>query len=321
MLLRMVYPPIEPHSSGLLAVTDGNEIYWETAGNPDGVPVLYLHGGPGGGLGAGGYRRRCDPDRHLIIGIDQRGCGRSRPLAIDALERIETNTSQAMITDIEAVREQLSIDSFLVTGVSWGTTLALAYALHHPERVSGLVLLAVTTTSRAEVDWITEEVGRIFPEAWDTFRRASRRRPDERVVEAYARRLISGDAQDRSYAARAWNDWENVHISLGGRRNREPEKSDELHGQNFAILVSHYWANDAFLPDRQAILNRVDEIGHIPAVLIHGRQDVSGPAITPWKLHQQWPASELIIVEDEGHGGETMINTMVDATDRLTRLS
>jgi proline iminopeptidase len=148
------------------------------------------------------------------VGIDQRGCGQSRPLATDALGELHRNTTQSLIEDIEAVRRQLDIERWLVSGVSWGTTLALAYALAHPDRVSELVLVAVTTTSREEVDWITEDVGRIFAKAWQRFEQASGRRDSERIVEAYARRLATGDMQDRLKAARAWNDWESTHVSL-----------------------------------------------------------------------------------------------------------
>ena len=242
----MQFPPIEPYDSGLLRVSDHDEIYWETSGNPDGIPVLYLHGGPGGGLGKGGYRRRCDPDR-----------------------------------------------------------------------VSGLVLMVVTTTSRDEVDWITEGVGRIFPEAWAEFDRGSGRRDGERLVEAYARRLIGGDAEDRWAAAQAWNAWEDVHISLSPGWQPSTGPVDPVRARNFATLVTRYWAHDGFLPGDQSIFSRLDRIAGLPAVLIHGRRDVSGPAITPWTLHQRWPASELIII-DEGHGGEIMIDAMVDAIARLT---
>jgi proline iminopeptidase len=315
----MLHAPIEPYDSGLLDVGDGNRIHWETAGNPEGTPVLYLHGGPGSGLGPGGYRRWCDRSRHHIIGIDQRGCGRSRPLAVDALDRIATNTTQALIADTEAVRQHLQVDRWIVTGVSWGCTLAQAYALSHPDRVIALVLMAVTTTGRNEVEWITETVGRIFPEAWHAFKAAAHQRPGERLVEAYARRLTGPDPEDHERAATAWNAWEDTHVSLitpgGGPGGRG---RDAGWARNFATLVTHYWANDGFLPGDLAILPRVAEIGQIPAALIHGRQDVSGPAVTAWELHRRWPASELIIVENEGHGGPAMVEQLAAAIDRFT---
>jgi len=309
------HPPIEPFNVGLLDLGDGNELYWEASGDPQGKPVLYLHGGPGGGLGGGGYRRNFNPDRHLIVGIDQRGCGRSRPLAIDALDKLRLNTTAQLIDDIEAVRQHLQIDAWLVSGVSWGTTLALAYALAHPTRVTQLALVGVTTTSREEVDWLTEGVGRIFPEAWDRFDRASGRHDGERIVEAYARRLAGEDARDRTQAALDWDEWETVHISLDPLWTPDRGHIDPEQRETFATLVTHYWANDGFLTDGNVILDRAAELQDIPAVLIHGRHDISGPSITPWRLHQHWPASRLIVVESEGHCGPRSMEHLRLAVD------
>ena len=295
---------------------DHTQIYWELSGNPIGKPALFLHGGPGSGLGAGGYRRGFDPERYLIVGIDQRGCGRSLPLAVDSLDQLASNTTQAIIGDIEAVRKHLNVDRWLVAGISWGTTLALAYALTYPDRVTELVLAAVTTTSRAEVDWITETVGRLFPEAWARFDAQSGRGPGERVVEAYARRLAHGDKDDRDRAAQQWDDWEAVHISLDPNSRPGPLHADPTRRLVFATLVTHYWAHDGFLPSGgTSILERVEELAGIPAVLIHGRRDVSGPAVTPWALNQAWPASELVIIESEGHGGPLTVEAMCRASD------
>ncbi|ESZ21550.1 prolyl aminopeptidase [Mesorhizobium sp. L48C026A00] len=308
-------PPIDPFDTGLLSVADGNEIYWEVSGNPDGKPALYLHGGPGSALGSGSYRRRFDPQKYRIVGINQRGCGRSRPRITDALGELHRNTTQSLIGDIEAVRRHLGIDTWLVSGVSWGTTLALAYAQAHPDRVSELVLVAVTTTSREEVNWITERVGRIFPEAWQRFEQASARRDGERIVEAYARRLATGDIEDRLRAARTWNDWESTHISLDPNWVPIDRRFDEEQGLAFATLVTHYWSNDGFLQNGKEILRGVSAIEHIPAVLVHGRRDISGPAITAWRLHRIWPASRLNIVESEGHGGPQSMEQMRVALD------
>jgi len=295
---------------------DGNQIYWELSGNPRGKPALFLHGGPGSGLGAGGYRSSFDPERYLIVGIDQRGCGRSLPLVIDSLDQLSSNTTQTVIADIEAVRAHLNVDRWLLCGISWGTTLALAYALTHPDRVTELILAAVTTTGRAEVDWITETVGRLFPEAWTRFDAHSGRRPGERVVEAYARRLAHGDAEDRSRAAQQWDDWESVHVSLDPNWRPGALHEDPVRRLVFATLVTHYWANDGFLQSGgQAILERVDELADIPAVLIHGRRDLSGPAVTPWLLNQSWPASHLVIIESEGHGGPLTTDAICSASD------
>jgi proline iminopeptidase len=299
----------------LLDVGAGVEIYWETSGNPRGRPALYLHGGPGGGLGPGGYRRRYDPERHLIVGIDQRGCGRSRPLIIDALHARDNNTTQALIDDIEAVRAHLSIDRWLVSGVSWGTTLALAYALEHPERMTALVLTALSTTSRQEVHWLTEDIGRVFPEAWDQFVAASGRKPGERIVCAYARRLAQSDPADRAAAADAWDAWEATHISLARPRTPGWLHEDPRERMVFATLVTHYWSHDGFLTGNAEILNRAQELEDIPTVLIHGRLDVSGPTATAWQLHQMIRDSRLSIVEQEGHGGPVMMEQMCEAID------
>ncbi|TXL72993.1 prolyl aminopeptidase [Vineibacter terrae] len=310
-----LFPQADPFDSGFLRVADGNEIYWEASGNPAGKPALYLHGGPGSALRSGSYRRHFDPQKYRIVGIDQRGCGRSRPLVTDALGELHRNTTQSLLADIEALRTHLGIDAWLVSGVSWGTTLALAYAQAHPDRISELVLVAVTTISREEVDWITDGVGRFFPEAWQRLEHASGRRDGERIVDAYARRLATMDVADRRRAARAWNDWESTHISLDPNWEPIGQRFDERQSLVFATLVTHYWSNDGFLHDGKEIRRRLGTIGHIPAVLIHGRRDISGPAATAWHLHRHWPASRLVIVEAEGHGGPLSMAQMRAALD------
>lgn len=289
-------------SSGWIDVPNA-KIHWETTGNPEGIPVLWLHGGPGGSLGKGGYRRRHDPARFRTIGLDQRGCGRSVPLAQDDLDHLDDNTTQTLIEDIEALREHLGIRKWIVTGGSWGSTLALAYAVEHPERVLGIALVAVTTTSRAEVDWITEGIRRIFPEAWAEFAEAAKALPGERVVEAYARRLAGKDREDARQAALDWDRWESTHISLDPNWQPGLMFEDEQERMTFALLVTRYWAHDAFLMEGQEIIGRVHELNGIPGYLIHGRRDVSGPAITAWELHRRWAGSHLLIIEGEGHGG------------------
>jgi proline iminopeptidase len=312
-----LYAPPDPFATGRLRVADGDEIYWQASGSPRGKPAVYLHGGPGSGLRSGGYRRWFDPEKYMVVGIDQRGCGRSRPLVVDALGELRRNTTQTLIHDIEAIRTALGVEKWLVAGASWGTTLALAYAQAHPERVSEIALVAVTTTSRQEVDWITEGVGGIFPEAWERFEQESRRRVGERVVEAYARRLATGDREDRLRAARAWNEWEAAHVSIGSDQPPILGDADEERDLVFATLVTHYWANDGFLRNGMEICARLPAIRHIPAVLIHGRRDVSGPAATAWRLHRSWPASRLFIIESEGHGGPLASARMRSALDLL----
>ena len=316
-----MHPSIEPFAQGRLQRPDGAEVYWELSGAEHGRPAVYLHGGPGSGLGKGGYRRRFDPEKYLIVGFDQRGCGRSTPWAIDDLAALDGNTTAALIDDMEALREHLGIDRWLVHGVSWGSTLALAYALEHPHRVTELVLTAVTSGAREEIDWITEGVGAIFPEAWARFAAAggvsdgSRER--ERLVETYARLLRDVDPDVRAQAAGAWDAWESTHISLDPNWQPGSSFDDARERQNFATLVTHYWAQDCFVAGAARIRDRVSELAGIPGVLIHGRYDVSGPAITPWLLHRAWPGSELYIVETEGHGGTREMELTAAAIDRF----
>lgn len=309
-----MFPPIQPFASGYLPVGDGNEIYWETSGNPQGKPALHVHGGPGSGMGEG-YRRRFDPEQFLIVGFEQRGCGRSRPLVSDALDRLATNTTDALIADMEALREHLGIERWLLAGLSWGTTLALAYAQAHPERVSELLLFAVTTTSASEVEWITVEMGRIFPEEWERFETASGRKPGQGVLDAFYDRITDPDPAARADAARAWCRWEDTHISLMPNHAADPRFDDPVFRQVFATLVIHYWKHAGF-PRNGGILANMDKIARIPGVLIHRQMDISSPLITAWQLHKAWPASELTVFH-EGHGGDEMIEELIRAIHRF----
>lgn len=308
-------------ASGLLPVGDGHEIYWEESGRSDGLPALYLHGGPGGTLGTGSYRAKFDPSRFRVIGLDQRGCGRSRPHVTAPGYDLSANTTASLIADIERVRVHLGVDKWLVNGVSWGSTLALAYAQAHNENVLGAVLMAVGTTDRFQVEWITETVGAIFPEAWDRLAAHAEgagigyRRGHGRLIEAYAQLMTQPDPAVRDAASRAWAEWEDTHVSIGtGGYVRNPRWEDDEYRQVFATLVTHYWANDGFVVP--PILERMDRLAGIPATLIHGRRDVSGPAVVAWRLHRSWPGSELIIDEGEGHGGDAMVEAWCAANTR-----
>lgn len=301
----MPFPPLGPSATGHLVTSDGARLYWEESGSPDAAALIWLHGGPGTGLGRGGYRRQPDPAKWRIIGLDQRGCGRSTPLIDAPGPALDALTTPRMIADLEELRDHLGIERWLVAGGSWGSTLGLAYAEAHPERVTALVFAAVTTTSRAEVEWITESVGRIFPREWERFAEASGRRPGERVVDAYDRLLRDPDAAVRAVAAQSWCDWEDAHVSLGPGWSPYPEFADPQFRARFATQVVNVWARSAFLGDH-GILDGLDRIAHLPAVLIHGRFDVSGPLATAWELHRRLPLSRLIVVDDEGHGGPTM---------------
>lgn len=311
-----------PNQNGLLDVGGGQQVYWEEWGEPTGVPALYVHGGPGGTLSTSAYRRRFDLARTRVIGFEQRGCGRSTPHASDPAVPPADNDTAHLVADMERLREHLGVEAWILNGVSWGSTLALSYALAHPGRVLGIVLFAVTTTSRAEVDWITEGVGAIYPEAWDRFASHAEqagigyRRGEGRLVEAYRQLMESPDPAVRDAASREWALWEDTHVSIGaGGFSRDPRWQDAAFRHAFLRLTAHYWAHDGF--NEPPILDRVGELAGIPGVLIHGRRDVSSPAITPWRLHAGWPGSRLVVDEGDGHGGTSMIEVWRAANDEL----
>jgi proline iminopeptidase len=311
------FPPIEPYESGMLDTGDGHQVYWECCGNPNGKPALYLHGGPGSGFSPG-QRRFFDPDVYRAVLFDQRGSGRSRPLASEPDADLSTNTTAHLIDDIEALRRMHGVESWTILGLSWGTTLGLAYAQTHRQRVNALVLGFVTTTSRREVEWITEGVGRIFPREWDRFAAAV---PDRlrhmRLVDAYATLLSDPDPAVREHAAREWCIWEDAHVSLTPGHSPNPRYEDPEFRLRFARLVTHYWRHDAFLEESQ-LLRDAAILNGIPGLLIHGVYDVSGPLETAWRLSQQWNTSQLHILDDAGHGGgDTFLPTVIDALNRF----
>lgn len=301
---------VEPYDAGLLEVGDGHTLYWESCGNPDGTPFLFLHGGPGSGSSER-HRRYFDRETHRAILFDQRGCGRSRPLASEPLVDLSTNTTQHLIEDIEALRLHLEIDRWAIVGVSWGTTLGLAYAQTHPDTIIGLALAFVTTTSRREVDWITEGVGRVFPEQWHRFSSAiPEHLRGERLVDAYATMLQNPNPAAHQHAAREWCLWEDAHVSLTPGRKPSPWFEDPEFRLVFARLVTHYWSNEAFLEDDQLIRD-AGVLEGIPGVLLHGRHDVSSPLETAWRLSRAWPGSDLVVLDEAGHGGGDEITDMI----------
>lgn len=310
---------VQPYESGMLATADGQSLYWETVGNPAGTPAVYLHGGPGSGCSVGA-RRTFDPVAFRAVLFDQRGCGRSRPSASDPDTDLETNTTAHQIGDIERLRDHLAIDRWVVVGGSWGVTLGLAYAQRHPDRVIAMVLAAVTAGTRRETDWITRDMGRVFPREWDRFvNRLAQEERDGDLCAAYARMLADPDPEVRQEAAREWCAWEDTHVSLMPGWEPDPRYDDKDFRSTFARLVTHYWSNDCFLSDDDAILSNMHRLAGIPAVLIHGRHDISSPLDTAWRLHQQWPESELVVL-DAGHGGTGFGEAREHALDRFSRL-
>ena len=312
------YPVTEPYEHGMLDVGDGNLVYWEACGNPAGKPAVVLHGGPGSGC-TPGWRRFFDPDAYRVVLFDQRGCGRSTPHASDPAVDLSTNTTHHLLADIEALRRHLGVDRWLVFGGSWGSTLGLAYGERHPDRVSEMVLFSVVTSTHREVEWVTRDMGRVFPERWARFRDgvppADR---DGSLVDAYARLLASPDPAVRERAARDWCAWEDTHVAIRADHKPDPRYEDPRFRMVFARLVTHYWRHAAFLEDG-ILLREAGVLAGIPGVLVHGRLDVSGPPDIAWQLAQVWPGCELTLVDDAGHGtGEPgMADVLVAATDRF----
>ena len=317
-MTRDLYPPIEPYDQGMLAVGDGNQVYWEVCGTPDGKPAVMVHGGPGSGCSP--RMRRCfDPDRYRAVLFDQRGCGRSTPHASDPSTDMRVNTTQHLIADMERLREHLGIERWLVTGGSWGSTLSLAYAERHPERVTEIVLQAVTTSRQAEIDWLYRDVGRFFPEEWERFRAGvpARDRHGGLLV-AYARLLDDPDRAVQERAARAWVTWEDAVVSLepGSPAGMYSDRPDDAL-LAFVRICAHYAAHGAWLEDG-AVLRDAGRLAGIPGVLIHGRQDLSCPLDTAWMLARAWPDAELHALDHSGHGGSgEMREHLLAALDRF----
>ncbi|GLV88135.1 proline iminopeptidase [Streptomyces lavendulae subsp. lavendulae] len=314
------FPPVEPYAHGLLDVGNGNRIYWETSGDPDGKPALCVHGGPGGG-GRRGSRSLFDPEVYRIVLFDQRGCGESRPHASDPAVSLDHNTTEHLIADMERLRQHLGIERWLLYGGSWGSTLILAYAERYPERVSEIVIAGVTTTRPEETDWLYHGVGRLLPGPWEAFRDAL---PEAdrggNLVAAYNRLINSTDEAVRIKAARDWCAWEDAviaHEALGTPGAYSDKPDDAM--MAFVRICAHYFANDAWLDDGQ-LLRNAGRLAGIPAVLIHGRLDLASPLNTAWELAKAWPDAELKVLDDSGHtGSPAMRNAILEATERFGR--
>ena len=318
--MAQIYPVVEPNVAGSLEVGEGHVLYWEEVGNPDGVPAVFLHGGPGSGASPGA-RRYFDPAAYRAILFDQRGCGRSLPLASGPDADLSTNTTDHLIRDLERLREHLDIERWLVVGVSWGVTLGLVYAQRHPERVTAMVLAAVTAGTRRETEWITRDMGRIFPREWAGFAAVvpeAERSGD--LAAAYARLLADTDPQVREHAALEWCRWEDIHVSMMPGWTPDARFEDPQFRLVFARLVTHYWGHGCFLAAGE-VLAHTHRLTNIPAVLIHGRWDVSSPLDTAWHLHRDWLKSKLVILGDAGHGGTGFAEAISAALDELRGLT
>lgn len=310
--LRPLYPEIEPYSTGRLRVSDLHEIHFEECGNPLGKPVIILHGGPGGGI-APFLRRSHDPERYRIVLFDQRGAGKSTPLG-----SIDQNTTWDLVADIEALRSHLGIDDWQVVGGSWGSTLALAYALCHPARVTEMIVRGIFTLRRAEVDWFYQHgASMIMPEAFARYQAAIP--PDERhdMIAAYHRRLTGPAGAERTRAAIAWSGWEGAALSLIPSPTREEEFEDPAFAETFARIECHYFQNRGFFANDGWLLDQAHRLAAIPGVIIQGRYDLVTPAATAVALAQAWPGAQLVMVPDAGHTGMEpgIQDAMVRASD------
>ncbi|GIJ73855.1 prolyl aminopeptidase [Virgisporangium ochraceum] len=306
-------------NEGMLDVGDGNLVHWEVSGHPEGRPALVVHGGPGSPWP--GADRFFDLDRYRVVSFDQRGCGRSRPHAADPATDMGPNTTGHLIADMERLREHLGIERWLLFGGSWGSTLILAYAERYPHRVSEIVIVGVTTSRWAEIEWLYQGVGRFLPRQWEIFRDGvpPADRTDLRAILAgYARLLDDPDADVRTRAAAAWTAWEDSVI--GHETNGKPDSYSDQPPDDLVAMVrtcAHYFSNGMWLDDG-ILLREAHKLAGIPGVLIHGRLDLSSPLDTAWQLTKAWPDADLVVVDDAGHTGSVaMREAMREALARF----
>ncbi|MAQ16573.1 MAG: prolyl aminopeptidase [Sandaracinus sp.] len=308
-----LYPALEPYDRGSLEVGDGHTLYYEQSGNPQGKPAVFVHGGPGGGTDPS-QRRFWDPRTYRIVLFDQRGCGRSMPHA-----SLEANTTPHLIADMERLREHLGIERWQLFGGSWGSTLALAYAEAHPERVTEIILRGIFLVRREEVQWYYQEgASRFFPDAWESFLAPIPEDERDDLVSAYHRRLTSDDESVRLEAARAWSVWEGSTSRLRVDPALVARTAQPHFAEAFARIECHYFVNGGFMEDGQ-LLRDVHRLRAIPGVIVQGRYDVICPPKSAWELHRAWPEAELNFVPDAGHSAleEGTAARLVAATDRF----
>ncbi|MEO9876023.1 MAG: prolyl aminopeptidase [Anderseniella sp.] len=310
---RTLYPAIEPYETGMLAVGDGHSVYFERSGSAGGKPAVFLHGGPGGGC-APEHRRLFNPDVYDILLFDQRGCGRSTPHA-----ELQANTTWHLVADIEQLRELVGVEQWLVLGGSWGSTLALAYAETHPDRVSALILRGVFTVTKAELSWYYQfGVSEMFPDKWEKFLAPipQEERPD--MISAYRRRLTGDDAAVQLEAARAWSVWEGETITLLPSAELVQSHDDEHFAIAFARIENHFFFHGAWLEENQ-LLRDAGKLKGIPGTIVHGRYDMPCAVRYAWELHKAWPEADLHVVEGAGHAFSEpgIMDQLIRATDRF----
>ena len=295
----------QPFNVGHLDVGDGHVLYFEELGDPSGAPILYVHGGPGSGCTVGS-RRNFDPRLHRAVLFDQRAAGRSRPHASEAHIDWASIDLDHHVADIEALRARLAIERWAVFGISWGSVLGIAYAQRHPDRVTAVVAAAVSLGTAEDIEWLTVQAGRFFPEEWEAFRaHVPVRLRGMRLVEAYNQLVMDPDPAVHEAAASAWCAWEDRHMATTPGVGHHPRYDNARFRLGFARQVTHCWRQSSWLGDDELVA-KAHRLADIPGWLIHGRLDVSSPLQGPWRLHKAWPGSKLIVVDNEGHGGPAM---------------
>lgn len=313
MTQRHFYPPIEPFRTGLLDTGDGHQIYWELCGNPQGKPAVFLHGGPGSGCSPD-HRRLFNPDKYCVLLFDQRGCGRSKPAA-----SLENNTTWHLVADMERLRVMLGVETWLVFGGSWGSTLALAYAQSHTQRVSALVVRGIFTLRREEVRWYYQEgASWLFPDLWEGFVAPIPVAERGDLLAAYRKRLTGDDPVAQLACARAWSLWEGQTIRLLPDAANTAKHSNDAFSLAFARIENHYFVHDGWMDEGQLIRD-AHLLAHIPGVIVQGRYDACTPAHTAWALHRAWPQAEFHLVQDAGHAFNEpgILSRLIEATDRF----
>lgn len=312
--MRELYPPRQPYNEGELKVSDLHTIHFEESGNPEGKPIVLLHGGPGGGCPPF-YRQYFDPEKWRLVMFDQRGCGQSKPHA-----ELQENTTWDLVNDIEKLREYLNIHQWVVFGGSWGSTLSLAYSQTHPDRCKGLILRGIFMLRQKEIRWFYQEgASYIFPDAWEEYVKPIPINERDDLVTAYYQRLTSPDAQIRLEAARAWSIWEGSTSRLFPDLDLKQRFGIDAFAEAFARIECHYFINKGFIAPEDKLLLNIDRIRKIPAVIVQGRYDVVCPMMSAWELHRAWPEAEFIVVADAGHSMmEPGIRTcLMEATDKF----
>ena len=310
--MKSLYPEIEPYKTGFLKVSELHTMYFEEVGNPKGKPVVFLHGGPGGGISKN-YRRYFNPEKWRIILFDQRGCGDSTPFA-----ELKENTTWDLVSDIEKLRNHLAIDRWAVFGGSWGSTLSLAYSITHPSACTELFLRGIFLLRKKEIDWFYQEgCSKIYPDAWENYVKIIPDNERHDFVKAYHKRLTSEDLAVRKEAGKAWSIWEGSTSKLIPIPEVVAGFGDDDFADAFARIECHYFINKGFFTEDNFLLNNVDKIRHIPTVIVQGRYYVVCPAESAWDLHRAFPEAKLHIIQDAGHSLSEagIIDALVSATD------